>query len=73
MGDSKLTGQAWKTHCTAKVKECLDRLEVFKGKLAKWQAMSKFDTQEQADKVRELHIAKARISKLEAELGESSK
>ncbi len=73
MSTDKLAGPAWKAHCTAKLKECDERISVFQQKKTKWTAMSKFDSEEQAEKIRALHLAKAKIAKLEAELNETSK
>lgn len=58
----------WAEHCRRKIAVCKARLATWEGKLEKWEALAKFDNQEDATKIAEMHRLREKLAKLENEV-----
>ena len=63
MSKEKLAGEAWKKHCQAKIEECDSKIEVFKMKRRKWQALSKVNSAEEGTKIQEMFRSAEKLVK----------
>lgn len=58
----------WKDHCDHKRDVCKSRIATWTEKLAKWERLSKFDNEKDAQKIIAYERAKERVTRLEKDV-----